>query len=81
MIAAKLTSALCAPCVCICAATQATALSTSASLALEPLPLPPPGWPKPGEVYAQRDLKASRKVVQPLLVAIFDQAGMAKPQA
>ena len=52
--------------------TQERALSTS-QLALDPLPLPSPGWPAPGAAFAQRDRKASRKVVQPLLVAFFDQ--------
>ncbi len=57
---------------------QAAALAGS-QLSLAPLPLPAPGWPAPGGAFAQRDTKASRKVVQPLLVAFFDQPQHAKP--
>ena len=49
-------------------------------VALDELQLPHPGWPQPGAAYAQRDTKASRKVVQPLLVSFFD-AGHAKPNS
>ena len=59
---------------------QGKALSTS-QLALDTLPLPPPGWPAPGDAYVQRDVKASRKVVQPLLVAFFDQPQHARADA
>ena len=44
---------------------------TASQLTLEPLTLPPPGWPAPGAAFAQRDVKGSRKVVQPLLVQFF----------
>ena len=44
----------------------------SSQLTLEPLQLPPPDWPGPGAALAQRDVKSSRKVVQPLLVQFFD---------
>ena len=44
----------------------------SSQLTLQPLQLPPPGWPAPGAAFAQRDVKSSRKVVQPLLVQFFD---------
>ncbi len=50
---------------------------TASQLTLEPLPLPPPGWPAPGGAFAQRDVKGSRKVLQPLLVQFF--ADNAKP--
>ena len=43
----------------------------SSQLTLQPLQLPPPGWPAPGAAFAQRDVKSSRKVVQPLLVQFF----------
>ena len=56
-------------------ARQVSALSSS-ELTLVPLPLPPPGWPQPGVALSQKDVKASRKVVQPLLVQFF--AGNAK---